>query len=127
MRPNVVCSLDLAGLTGRRHQSVTRAIERRAERKRGRSAIYPAKSRYVAPTGLRSSMYIMEPAAAFVVLESMKGQSTWEAYSELQDALVSCGVLWFKPDTWGKGKQWPQYDFKAFRWPQWAVDYLDSL
>lgn len=72
-------------------------------------------------------MYIMEPAAAFMVLESMKGQSTWEAYPELQEAFVSCGVLWFKPDTWGTGKQWPQYDFKAFRWPQWAVDYLESL
>ena len=52
----VICSLDLAGLTGRRHQNVVRAIERRAERKRGRSAIYPTKSRYVAPTGLRSGM-----------------------------------------------------------------------
>ena len=45
----------------------------------------------------------------------------------LQDTLVGCGVLWFKPDSWGTGKQWPQYDFKAFRWPQWAMDYLDSL
>lgn len=54
VRPNVVCSLDLAGLTGRRHQSVTRAIERRVERTRGRSAICPTKSRYVALTGLRS-------------------------------------------------------------------------
>ena len=55
---NVVCSLDLAGLTGRRHQSVTRAIERRMKQ---RSYFLPAKSRYVAPTGLRSGMYIMKP------------------------------------------------------------------
>ena len=110
---NVVCSLDLAGLTGRRHQNVVRAIERRVERKRGRSAIYPTKSRYVAPTGL--------------VLDFMKGDVAKYAYAELQDALVSCGVLWFKPDPWTPGKQWPQYDFKAFRWPGWATDYIASL
>ena len=96
---NVVCSLDLAGLTGRRHQSVTRAIERRMKQ---RSYFLPAKS-----------------------LDFMKGDTAEYAYSELQDALVSCGVLWFKPDSWTPGKQWPQYDFRAFRWPQWAVDYLD--
>lgn len=124
---NVVCSLDLAGLTGRRHQNVVRAIERRVERKRGRSAIYPTKSRYVAPTGLRSGMYIMKPADAFVVLDFMKGDVAKYAYAELQDALVSCGVLWFKPDPWTPGKQWPQYDFKAFRWPGWATDYIASL
>ena len=120
---NVVCSLDLAGLTGRRHQSVTRAIERRMKQ---RSYFLPVKSRYVAPSGLRSGMYIMKPEDAFHVLDFMKGDAAEYAYSELQDALVSCGVLWFKPDPWTPGKQWPQYDFKAFRWPQWAVDYLDS-
>lgn len=120
---NVACSLDLAGLTGRRHQSVTRAIERRMKQ---RSYFLPTKSRYVAPTGLRSGMYIMKPEEAFHVLDFMKGDTAEYAYSELQDALVSCGVLWFKPDPWTPGKQWPQYDFMAFRWPQWAVDYLDS-
>ena len=93
----------------------------------GRSAIYPTKSRYVAPTGLRSGMYIMNPADAFVVLDFMKGDVAKYAYAELQDALVSCGVLWFKPDPWTPGKQWPQYDFKAFRWPGWATDYIASL
>ena len=34
---NVVCSLDLAGLTGRRHQSITRAIERRMTQRRVRT------------------------------------------------------------------------------------------
>ena len=42
VRPHVVCSLDLAGFTGRRHQSVTRAIERRMKQ---RSYFLPAKSR----------------------------------------------------------------------------------
>ena len=121
---NVVCSLDLAGLTGRRHQSITRAIERRMTQ---RSYFLPTKSRYVAPTGLRSGMYIMTPEDAFHVLDFMKGETAKDAYAELEDTLVSCGVLWFKPDPWTPGKQWPQYDFKAFRWPQWAVDYLDSL
>lgn len=91
-----------------------------------RSYFLPAKSRYVAPSGLRSGMYIMKPEDAFHVLDFMKGDTAEYAYSELQDALVSCGVLWFKPDSWTPGKQWPQYDFMAFRWPQWAVDYLDS-
>ncbi|MFR0874950.1 MAG: hypothetical protein ACLSHC_10355 [Bilophila wadsworthia] len=104
---NVVCSLDIAGLTGRRHQSVTRAIERRMKQ---RSYFLPAKSRYVAPSGLRSGMYIMKPEDAFHVLDFMKGDTAEYAYSELQDALVSCGVLWFKPDPWTPGAM-AQYDF----------------
>lgn len=71
-------------------------------------------------------MYIMKPEDAFHVLDFMKGNAAKYVYAELQDALVSCGVLWFKPDPWTPGKQWPQYDFMAFRWPQWAADYLDS-
>ena len=105
----VVCSLDLAGLTGRRHQSVTRAIERRMEQ---RSYFLPTKSRYVAPTGLRSGMYIMEPADAFTVLAFMKGEAAKDAYADLQDALVSCGVLWFKPDPWTPGKSEPRIKIK---------------
>lgn len=124
---NVICSLDLAVLTYRRHSSIVRAIEQRMVIKRGRSAIYSVKSRYVAPTGLRSGMYIMEPAAAFTVLDSMKGQTSQDAHIELQETLVSCGVLWFKLDSWTPGRQWPQYDFRAFRWPQWARDYLERL
>lgn len=46
---DVVCSLDLAGLTGRRHQNVIRAIERRVERKRGREAICPPKAATLPP------------------------------------------------------------------------------
>ena len=84
IRPHVVCSLDLAGLTGRRHQSVTRAIERRMTQ---RSYFLPTKSRYVAPTGLRSGMYIMKPEDAFHVLDFMKGDTAEYAYSELQTRL----------------------------------------
>ena len=35
----------------------------------------PTKSRYVAPTGLRSDMYIMAPEDAFHVLDFMKGEA----------------------------------------------------
>ena len=57
-------------------------------------------------------------------LDNIRRQALAERWHPLIQGLAECSVS--KNDPWTPGKQWPQYDFMAFRWPQWAVDYLDS-
>ena len=115
---NVVCSLDIAGLTGRRHDSVLRFMDRRREKRRG-FLVWPA--RYVAPTGLRSRMYVMDIPAAFEALRAMKGEDARAALVDLRDALSTAGVYW--PGV----KFNREIEYRRFQWPQWAAEYLDSL
>ena len=115
---NVICSLDIAGLTGRRHDSVLRFMDRRREKRPG-FFVWPG--RYVAPTGLRSRMYVMDIPAAFEALRAMKGEDSRAALAELQDALLLADV--YLPGM----KFLREIEYRRFQWPKWAGEYLDSL
>ena len=114
---NVVCSLDIAGLTGRRHDSVLRFMDRRREKRPG-FFVWPGQ--YVAPTGLRSRMYVMEVPAAFEALRSMRGGDSWAALAELQEALWMANV--YLPGM----KFHREIEYRRFLWPKWAGDCLDT-
>ena len=118
---NVICSLDIAGLTGRRHDSVLRFMDRRREKRPG-FFVWPG--RYVAPTGLRSRMYVMEIPAAFEALRHMKGEDARAALAELQSALRTAAVYWPNPP---RQLGIREIEYRRFQWPKWAADYLDSL
>lgn len=118
---NVICSLDIAGLTGRRHDSVLRFMDRRREKRPG-FFVWPG--RYVAPTGLRSRMYVMDIPAAFEALRAMKGEDSRAALAELQDALWLADVYW---PTFPGRLGIREIEYRRFQWPKWAADYLDSL
>ena len=118
---NVICSLDIAGLTGRRHDSVLRFMDRRREKRPG-FFVWPG--RYVAPTGLRSRMYVMDIPAAFEALRAMKGEDSRAALAELQSALRTAAVYWPKPPREFGIRE---IEYRHFQWPKWAAEYLDSL
>lgn len=118
---NVICSLDIAGLTGRRHDSVLRFMDRRREKRPG-FFVWPG--RYVAPTGLRSRMYVMDIPAAFEALRSMKGEDARAALAELQSALRTAAVYWPNPP---RKLGIREIEYRRFQWPKWAGEYLDSL
>ena len=118
---NVICSLDIAGLTGRRHDSVLRFMDRRREKRPG-FFVWPG--RYVAPTGLRSRMYVMDIPAAFEALRHMKGEDARAALAELQSALRTAAVYWPTPP---RELGIREIEYRRFQWPKWAADYLDFL
>ncbi|WP_077071930.1 hypothetical protein [Mailhella massiliensis] len=118
---NVICSLDIAGLTGRRHDSVLRFMDRRKAKRPG-FFVWPG--RYVAPTGLRSRMYVMDIPAAFEALRAMKGEDSRAALAELQNALRTAAVYWPNPP---RALGIREIEYRRFQWPKWVGDYLDSL